>query len=98
VYAELLAGPGRTLNFLQEFIENTGISVDWEMDAAIWRAAGLAFQAYAVRRRRHGDPGPRRILTDFIIGAHAQERGYALLTLDDQMFRTSFPDLKVITF
>jgi hypothetical protein len=98
VFAELMAYPGRDTFFLGEFVGQTGIIVEWDMEEGIWRAAGLAYQAYVTRRRRHAEPGPRRILTDFLIGAHAQERGYALLTLDDRLFRTSFPKLRVLTF
>ena len=57
---------------------------------------GGAFQACAARRRRHGEAGPRRILADFVIGAHAIEKGYRLLTLDDRIYRAAFPDLKIV--
>jgi predicted nucleic acid-binding protein len=42
------------------------------------------------------DTGPRRILADFLIGAHACERGYRLLTLDDRLYRAAFPDLALV--
>jgi hypothetical protein len=54
-----------------------------------------AFHAYAARRRRHGEAGPRRILADFVIGAHAPQNGYRLLTLDDRIHRAAFPTLKI---
>lgn len=59
------------------------------------RAAGRAFQAYALRRRSHGDSGPRRILADFVIGAHALDRDYDLLTMDDRLYRAAFPRLRI---
>ena len=71
-------------------------SMDWKLDEAVWRAAGLAFQAYAARRKRHGVSGPRRILADFVIGAHAVEKGHRLLTLDDRFYRTAFPRLVIV--
>jgi predicted nucleic acid-binding protein len=40
---------------------------------------------------------PRRLLADFIIGAHALEHGYPLQTLDDQLSRAAFPRLPVVT-
>lgn len=43
-------------------------------------------------------PHPRRILADFLIGAHALTNGYALLTLDKSGFRSAFPALKLLTF
>jgi predicted nucleic acid-binding protein len=66
------------------------------LDEAVWRAAGRALQTYAARRRKQRDPGPRRILADFVIGAHALEAGYRLLTLDDHLYRAAFSDLNVI--
>ena len=63
---------------------------------AVWRAAGRAFQAYAARRKRHRDSGPRRILADFVIGAHATEKAHRLLTLDDRFYRAAFPRLIIV--
>jgi predicted nucleic acid-binding protein len=71
VFAELIAAPGRTEAFLNTFCSDTGIIVEFDLDEEIWRLAGRAFQAYASRRRKQRDPGPRRILADFLIGAHA---------------------------
>jgi predicted nucleic acid-binding protein len=98
VYAELLALRSRTEAFLDSFFDDVGIVVDWDIDEQIWRAAGRAFESYASRRRKHKPFGPRRILADFVIGAHAVRRGYRLLTLDDRLYRTAFPRLTVISF
>jgi predicted nucleic acid-binding protein len=95
VFAELMACPGRSEAFLDAFLKDTGISVDWNLDEAIWRTAGLAFQHYAARRKKERDYGPRRILADFLIGAFAVERRCHLLTLDDRLYRVSFPGLTV---
>src|SRR5437764_8804363 len=95
VFAELLAAPLRTEAFLNSFFADTGISIEWELTEEIWRAAGRAFQKYAARRRKHGDSGPRRILADFLIGAHASERGYRLLTLDERLYRAAFPRITI---
>jgi len=96
VFAELMACPGRDEAFLNSFFEDTGIMIDWDLDEAVWRAAGRAFQAYATRRREHGDSGPRRILADFVIGAHAAQKGFQLLTLDDRLYRAAFPGLRIV--
>lgn len=93
VYSELLAFPRRTEAFLDLFLGETGIEVDWNLDESIWRMAGRAFQVYAARRTRHRDSGPRRILADFLIGAHSLRRGYRLLTLDDHFYRLAYPTL-----
>jgi predicted nucleic acid-binding protein len=96
VFTELLAFPARTEPFIEYFLEQTGIAVEWDLDESVWRTAGRAFQRYAARRRRHGDPGPRRILADFLIGAHALQRGYRLLTLDDRFYRSAFRHLTLV--
>jgi hypothetical protein len=98
VYSELLALPRRDERFLEAFFADTGIRVDWNLGEHAWRLAGRAFQAYAVRRRRQRDAGPRRVLADFLIGAHALHKGYRLLTLDASFFRSAFADLEVVRF
>lgn len=97
VFAELIAAPGRTEAFVSAFLEDAGIAVDWHLTEDIWRAAGQAFQSYAERRRKHSDSAARRILADFLIGAHAAAYGYRLLTTDVRLFRAAFPTLKIET-
>jgi predicted nucleic acid-binding protein len=97
VFAELVAGPGRTENFVNGFFEDTGIAIDWHLSETIWRSAGRAFRSYAERRRKQRDLGTRRILADFLIGAHAAAHGYRLLTMDDRLYRAAFPSLKIET-
>src|SRR5260221_4791850 len=96
VFAELMAAPGRSEALLDDFCIDTGLTVEFDLDEEIWRVAGRAFHAYAVRRRKQRDPGPRRILADFLIGAHAAHRGYRLLTLDDHLYHAAFPNLTVL--
>ena len=97
VFAELLAHPRKTEAFLMEFCSETGISIDWSMDEAIWRSAGRAYVRYAKNRRRQRAGSPRRILTDFIIGAHAVENRHPLLTADSRVYRSAFPKLKLFS-
>jgi hypothetical protein len=97
VFAELLAAPSRNEVFLDSFCRDTGISVDWDLNEAIWRAAGRAFQLYVTRRRKQNDSGSRRILADFLIGAHAVQNGVRLLTLDDRLYRAAFPRLALVS-
>ncbi|MGB7754391.1 MAG: PIN domain-containing protein [Candidatus Acidiferrales bacterium] len=96
VYAELLAFPGRSEAFLDTFLGETSITVEWEIDEATWRTAGRAFQTYAGRRKRNQGSSPRRILADFLIGAHALRNGYRLLTLDSGLYTAAFPRLTVL--
>jgi len=97
VFCELIAAPGRTEAFVDSFLMDTGIAVDWDLEESIWRSAGRAFQSYAERRRKQRDSGTRRILADFLIGAHAHTRGYRLLTLDERLYRAAFPRLTIDT-
>jgi predicted nucleic acid-binding protein len=97
VFAELLAAPARSEAFLDSFCRETGIAVDWNLNEATWRAAGRAFQQYGARRRQQRDSGPRRILADFLIGAHALHHGFRLLTLDDRLYRAAFPRLAILS-
>jgi predicted nucleic acid-binding protein len=95
VYAELIGAPGRTEAFVDRFCEEVGIAVEWELKEKIWRKAGVAFQGYATRRKKQSGAEPRRLLADFLIGAHALENGYKLLTLDGGMYRRAFPGLRL---
>jgi predicted nucleic acid-binding protein len=97
VFSELLAFPPRNEEFVDYFLRETRIQVDWDLTEAAWRAAGLAFRGNAERRRRQGDVGVRRILADFLIGAHAFTCGHALLTLDSSLYRSAFPRLKIVS-
>lgn len=97
VYAELIGAPDRTEAFVDRFCEEAAILVEWELDEKIWRAAGNAFQAYSAQRKKYGGSEPRRLLADFLIGAHASENGHKLLTLDDRLYRRAFPGLKLET-
>ncbi len=95
VFAGLIAAPGRTEEFVSSFLEENGIGIDWDLNEAIWRSAARSFSAYAERRRKHRDPGTRRLLVDFLIGAHADVNGYRLLTMDERHYRAAFPSLRI---
>ena len=84
-----------TDGFLDKFCEAAGIGVEWELSELVWKAAGHAYQNHATPRKRQTDQAPRRILADFLIGAHALVNGYRLLTLDAGTYRLSFPKLQL---
>ncbi len=96
VYAELLAHPKATERFVDEFLTTTGIDVDCLLDEKIWREAGRRFAAYAGRRRRSGGGSPKRLLVDFLIGAHASLCADRLMTLDRDRYAQDFPRLRLI--
>ena len=96
VFSELMAAPGRDETFVNTFFRDTGIRVEWNLEERVWRTAGAAFQTYSVRRKKQYDPGPRRILADFLIGAHAFHVTRRLLTLDDRFYSAAFPSLTIL--
>jgi predicted nucleic acid-binding protein len=96
VYAELMAGPLRDEASLDHFFNNTGIEIEWTMDEEIWREAGRAYHRYVRRRKLSSGGDARRILIDFLIGAHAMVRGYSVLTLNAHDFAAAFPRLPIV--
>lgn len=96
VYAELLAHPRSSDEFVDEFLLATGITVDFSLSESVWREAGSAFARYAHRRRRERHETPRRLLVDFVIGAHAMEQSDSLMTLDRARYERDFPSLCLV--
>src|SRR5690606_14403538 len=82
VQAELRAHPTVDDDFVLRFLADTRVRVDFDMSERVWDRAGSAFAAYAARRLASGGGEPKRLLADFIVGAHALERADRLLTLD----------------
>ena len=95
IHAELLATPFSSEALLDEFLREYGIAVDWQLEQEIWRSAGRSYRLYANDRKKQQVSAPRRILADFLIGAHAVQRGYTLLTLDQRVYAKSFPKLRL---
>lgn len=93
VYAELVAS--RSWEGLRAFLERAEIEVLWSMPPEVWERAGRAFGEYA--RKRGDGVMPRRIVGDFLIAAHAEHHGLAVLTLDPVVYRAVFPDIKLIS-
>ncbi len=96
VYAELLAYPGMTREMLERLLEDTGIDVDFELSDVVWLEAGLQYAEYAKRRRDSGGNLPKRLLVDFIIGAHAAKIADQLITFDPDRYRQAFPKLVLV--
>ena len=59
-----------------------------------WEAAFSAGRAFLAYRRSGG--AKRSPLPDFYIGAHADVRGYDLLTRDFARYRQAFPALRIV--
>jgi predicted nucleic acid-binding protein len=96
VYAELLAHPAATPHFVDEFLAETGVIVDFNLDEPVWRQAGKSFAAYAQRRRRSAGGSPKRLLVDFMVAAHALLRADRLMTLDAAPYEEDFPRLRIV--
>jgi predicted nucleic acid-binding protein len=96
VYCELLAHPSATRRFVQEFLGETSIRVDFLLDEDVWQRAADSFVTYAKRRRRSRGGSPKRMLVDFLVAAHALLRADRLLTLDASRYRQDFPKLRII--
>lgn len=96
VYAELLAYPKATEAFLDRFLSDTGITVDFQLDEPVWVDAGRRFAWYAGHRRKSGSGEPKRLLADFLIGAHALLQADRLMSLDPTPYKQYFPELKLV--
>ncbi|MGH2387430.1 MAG: hypothetical protein ACRDIE_04440 [Chloroflexota bacterium] len=81
---------------LDRFLAAGAIAIDWDLSRDVWLRAAAAYRAYADRRRVAGGDRPRRILADFVIGAHAELHADLLLTYNSDDFGRMFPDLEVI--
>lgn len=96
VYAELLAHPKMEEESVNSFLDETGIAPDFDLSKSVWVEAGRRFARYAERRRRSGGGSARRLLADFVIGAHALVLADRLMTLDSKRYERDFSDLKLL--
>jgi predicted nucleic acid-binding protein len=96
VYAELIAHPKATPQFVDQFLLTTRMEVDFSLDESVWREAALRFAAYARRRRKSAGGETKRLLADFLIGAHAFLQADRLFTLDPDRYIKDFPKLPLI--
>lgn len=94
-YAELLAHPRTTPKSIDEFLTASTIDIDCRADLDMWKVAGKAFRQYLQRRRRSGGGEPKRLLADFIVGAHASLYADRLFTLDRRRYSRDFPKLRL---
>jgi predicted nucleic acid-binding protein len=89
IYSEISAGFERVEEveaaFPEEFFERRPLP---------WEAAFLAGKVHQRYRRSGGSR--QATLPDFFIGAHALIEGMTLLTRDGTLYRTYFPNLRLI--
>lgn len=79
---------------IEQWLETQEVSVIWGIPNSIWDAAGVAFGKYAVLRR--GGQTSRRIVADFLIAAHAEHHELEMLTFDDTVFKSVFPQVTLL--
>lgn len=92
VFAELCSR--REPSEVRALLAAARIGIDERLPLEAWAHAGRAYGEYAMRRRTSGGGATRRLLVDFVIGAHAVLVG-GLLTNDAAFYRRAFPDLRV---
>ena len=95
VYCELLAYPNATEEYVNDFCADTGITIDLQLRNEAWNEAGRRFAKYADRRRKSKAEGPKRLVADFLVGAHALIQAERLMTADTSRYETYFPELRL---
>lgn len=94
VYAEL-AGLFPNHAALGTFLHETSIQLKSSSPEMLWKAGEL-WRRFCVDRPRHSAVA-RRILADFLIGAHAMLQAEQLLTRDKDFYRAVFTGLRLIS-
>jgi predicted nucleic acid-binding protein len=89
IYAEICAGYPT-----QRHVDQALSTSIYRRESLPWEAAFNAGRAFVAYRRSGG--ARRSPLPDFYIGAHAEVRGYSLLTRNPSHYRLYFPNLKII--
>lgn len=93
VYAEL-AGLFPNQTALDTFLQNTGIQMKSSNPAILWKAGEL-WRRFCADRLRHAAIA-RRIIADFLIGAHAMVHAEQLLTRDRDFYPKVFAGLRIV--
>lgn len=89
IYAEICAGYPT-----QRHVDQALSTSIYRRENLPWEAAFNAARAFLAYRRSGGTK--RSPLPDFYIGAHAEVKGYELLTRNPSHYRLYFPNLKII--
>jgi len=92
-YSELHAHPRMSPDSLRQRLNEVGIQVDFDLNESVWAEAGKRYATYAERKRRATGEFPKRLLADFVVGAHALLHADRLMTTDVRRYRTYFPEL-----
>jgi predicted nucleic acid-binding protein len=95
-YAELHAHPRISPNSIRHNLEEFEIQVDFALTESVWSEAGLRNAQYVERKRKATGQLDRRLIADFIVGAHALLSADRLMTMDVRRYRSYFPELVMV--
>ena len=87
VYAEMIANRNSVKASIDELLQEAHVQVEYHLFPQVWREAGARFGRYAARR----------LLADFVVGAHALLHANRLLTFDVRGYCANFPELALMS-
>lgn len=95
VYAELHGYPNIVRSQVDDFLSITGITVDWILDRDVWDLASARYRDYSIRRRKNRHGESKRLVADYLVGAHAALCADRLITRDKRRYSTDFAEVRL---